>query len=47
MTVQAIIYIVLCVLSLTAAYAVGAPIEKPQQEQIEPAEEKDSARDSL
>ena len=47
MTVQAIVYIVLCALSLIAAYAVGAPIQKPEREQKELAEEKDSARHSL
>ena len=47
MTVQAIVYIILCTLSVTAAIAVGAPMQKPAKEQHEQAEEKDSSRHSL
>jgi hypothetical protein len=47
MIAHTIVYIVLSVLSLVAAYAVGTPLNEPPQEQHKPGDIADKDNDSL
>ena len=47
MTVHTVVYVILCLLSVVTCYAIGAPVQKPTQEQVEPGEEEKDAHHSL
>ena len=47
MTVHTVVYVILSLLSVVTCYAMGAPMQKPTQEQVEPGQEEKDVNHSL
>lgn len=47
MIAHTVLYVILSILSVTAVYAAGTPVNKPAQEHVEPGEEQKESGNSL